>query len=95
MIRLFTHQAYRRVKRGVHVRIKQPTKFLARHRYGPHRARYHVIGEAAVPSWNVSVLLQPGAAWIGAHWSKYNRRLCINLLPFLTVAITFTGGTSP
>jgi hypothetical protein len=35
------------------------------------------------------------AAWVGAHWGIYNRRLCINLLPFVTVWVTFPGGQEP
>ena len=41
------------------------------------------------------VLLQPGALWIGAHWSRRNRRWCINVLPCITVWITLRGGTAP
>ncbi len=35
------------------------------------------------------------AAWVGAHWGSYNRRLCINLLPFVTLWITMPGGVEP
>lgn len=36
-----------------------------------------------------------GSGWIGAHWSKHNRRWCINLLPFCTIWITLKGGKTP
>ena len=35
------------------------------------------------------------AAWVGAHWGSYNRRLCVNPLPFVTLWITMPGGTEP
>lgn len=41
------------------------------------------------------VLFNPCAFWIGAHYSIYNRRLCINLLPMLTIWIVFKGGIIP
>lgn len=33
--------------------------------------------------------------WIGAHWSPYNKRLCLNLIPFVTLWITARGGEVP
>ena len=36
-----------------------------------------------------------GSVWVGAHWSPLNRRLCINLLPFITLWIALPGGTAP
>lgn len=41
------------------------------------------------------LLFRVGSFWIGAHWSARNRRLCINLVPMVTVWITFKGGTTP
>lgn len=41
------------------------------------------------------VLLRLGSAWIGVHWSPYNRRFCINLVPFVTIWITLKGGNVP
>lgn len=41
------------------------------------------------------VLFRMASCWIGAHWSDYNRRLCLNLLPFVTVWITLPGGKVP
>lgn len=43
----------------------------------------------------VGVLFNPRAFWIGAHYSIYNRRVCINVLPMLTIWITFKGGVIP
>ena len=41
------------------------------------------------------VLFNPGAFLIGAHYSIYNKRLCINLLPMLTIWIVLKGGVVP
>lgn len=36
-----------------------------------------------------------GAWWIGGHWSSYNKRLCVTVLPCLTVWVAFKGGMRP
>lgn len=41
------------------------------------------------------VLFNKGALWVGAHYSNYNRRWCINIIPCLTVWFTLTNGTVP
>ena len=41
------------------------------------------------------ILVRLGSLWIGAHYSPYNRRWCINLVPCFTVWITLKGGTPP
>lgn len=43
----------------------------------------------------VGLLFNRHALWIGAHYSTYNRRLCINLIPCLTVWVTLPGGKNP
>lgn len=43
----------------------------------------------------VGALFNPRALWVGAHYSNYNKRLCINLLPMLTIWIVFKGGVVP
>lgn len=40
-------------------------------------------------------LFRWGSAWIGGHWSARNKRLCLNLLPFVTLWITLPGGKTP
>lgn len=40
-------------------------------------------------------LVQAGGLWVGAHYSAFYRRWCINLLPCLTVWFTLKGGTPP
>ncbi|HHA2674730.1 TPA: hypothetical protein ACOECQ_000797 [Stenotrophomonas maltophilia] len=41
------------------------------------------------------ILFRWASGWIGAHWSDYNRRLCVNVLPFVTLWITLPGGKVP
>lgn len=41
------------------------------------------------------VLFRWQSLWIGAHWSPYNRRLCLNLIPCVTIWITARGGNTP
>jgi len=43
----------------------------------------------------VFLLVQGGAFWIGAHYSTDTKRLCIQLVPFLTLCIVFEGGQVP
>jgi hypothetical protein len=45
--------------------------------------------------WRAGVLFRLGSVWIGAHWSRANRRLCINLIPFVTIWVTAPGGVMP
>lgn len=33
--------------------------------------------------------------WIGAHWSDYNKRLCVNVVPFITIWISAADGKVP
>ena len=41
------------------------------------------------------ILFRWGSCWIGAHWSPANRRLCINLVPCVTIWIVGAGGVVP
>jgi hypothetical protein len=41
------------------------------------------------------VLIRAGSFWIGIHWSSYNRRACINFIPFVTIWITGRYGNAP
>ena len=43
----------------------------------------------------IGILFRWSSFWIGAHWSPYNRRLCVNLVPFITFWITAPGGGTP
>jgi hypothetical protein len=41
------------------------------------------------------VLFKLTSFWVGIHYSKYERRFCINLVPCVTVWITLPGGNVP
>lgn len=41
------------------------------------------------------ILFRWSSFWVGAHWSSHNKRLCVNLLPFITFWITMQGGETP
>jgi hypothetical protein len=43
----------------------------------------------------VHFLFQPGALWIGAHYSPNYKRWCINIVPMLTICVVEAGGVSP
>jgi len=41
------------------------------------------------------LLFRSGNFWVGVHYSKHNKRFCINLIPFITFWITLPGGYTP
>lgn len=41
------------------------------------------------------LLFRLGSFWIGAHWSSQHHRLCINLVPCVTLWVTAPGGVRP
>lgn len=41
------------------------------------------------------LLVRKGSFWVGVHYSPYNRRYCINLIPCVTIWITLNGGKTP
>lgn len=41
------------------------------------------------------LLFRWGSVWVGGHWSSGNKRLCLNLVPFVTFWITLPGGNRP
>lgn len=45
--------------------------------------------------WACGLLYNEHALWIGVHYSAYNRRYCINVLPFLTFWYSRAGGKEP
>ena len=46
-------------------------------------------------AWSAGVLWNPNALWVGSHYSPYNKRHCINLVPCLTVWVRLSGGKEP
>ena len=45
--------------------------------------------------YSFGVLTNWGSIWVGAHYSPYTRRLCINAVPCVTLWITRKGGAVP
>ena len=41
------------------------------------------------------LLFRIGSVWVGAHFSKKHRRVCINFLPCITLWIVLEGGDIP
>lgn len=41
------------------------------------------------------ILFRGGSFWVGAHWSPYNKRLCVNLLPRVTIWLAAADGHAP
>lgn len=60
-----------------------------------HRAERELAIIARRNSWQFGWLWQWGGAWVGVHYSKQNRRFCVNLVPCITVWATRPGGKVP
>lgn len=43
----------------------------------------------------IGILFRWGSCWVGAHYSTKQKRLCVNLIPFVTFWIVFKGGMRP
>lgn len=41
------------------------------------------------------LLFRWSAAWVGFHYGAYYRRLCVNVIPFVTFCFVLKGGESP
>lgn len=41
------------------------------------------------------VLFNMRSLWVGAHYSSYNKRLCLNLIPCVTLWVCAPGGNRP
>ena len=55
----------------------------------------YVEGRNDRPKWKCGWLVNKGSAWLGVHYSRANRRWCINLIPCVTLWITKPGGNTP
>ncbi|QHJ82054.1 MAG: hypothetical protein [Bacteriophage sp.] len=44
---------------------------------------------------HIGLLVNWRALWVGAHYSKHDKRLCLNLLPCVTLWWTKPGGRLP
>lgn len=48
-----------------------------------------------VPLGSFGITFNKHSTWVGAHYSAYNKRLCVNLIPCCTVWFTQPGGRMP
>lgn len=53
------------------------------------------MGHLQTRTLRVGILCRYSSLWVGVHWSSYNKRLCINLFPCVTVWVVFPGGYLP
>ncbi len=45
--------------------------------------------------FKVGFLFNWRSLWVGLHYSSYNRRFCLNLIPCCTVWLCLPGGVTP
>jgi hypothetical protein len=57
--------------------------------------RYAEAYGAPVAQTRLGILINRRALWVGCHYSTYNRRLCINFIPCVTLWVVFAGGQLP
>lgn len=50
---------------------------------------------ARVMRLTCGVLFSLQSFWLGVHYSSYDRRFCINLLPCVTLWVALPGGYAP
>ena len=41
------------------------------------------------------IITRRGSAWVGVHYSSYNKRFCINVIPCVTFWFILRGGKAP
>ena len=45
--------------------------------------------------YTVGYKIQKGGVWIGVHYSEWNKRFCINLIPCITIWVVRPNGDIP
>lgn len=48
-----------------------------------------------IKGYQVGLLVRKESFWVGVHYSPFNKRFCINLIPCVTVWVTKPGGITP
>lgn len=43
----------------------------------------------------IGLLFNIRSLWVGAHYSSFNKRLCVNLVPCVTLWVCLPGGKVP
>lgn len=54
-----------------------------------------VLNQEERKRWRFGLLIRKESCWVGVHYSPYNKRWCINVLPFVTVWVCKPGGNVP
>lgn len=53
------------------------------------------IWNGRIGKYRVGLLFNLPSLWVGVHYSQYNQRYCINIVPTLTVWVALPGGNVP
>lgn len=70
-------------------------------RYGLHygmgwrHALNIIIDAKRIDKPKLGVRFSLKSAWCGVHYSPFNKRVCINFVPFVTVYYVWKGGLLP
>lgn len=68
----------------------------SRGHWGAHVTRYgETWGGWHLRDCRAGVLFRWGSLWIGAHWAGNHKRLCVNLIPCVTLWLVLPGGDAP
>lgn len=54
-----------------------------------------LLNKQRVKKPRLGVKLNWRACWFGVHYSPFNKRVCINFVPFVTVYYVYKGGLLP
>lgn len=53
------------------------------------------IWNGRLGDYRLGLLFNLPSLWVGVHYSQYNRRYCINIVPTITLWVTLPGGKVP
>lgn len=61
----------------------------------PRQATRPIRISTAGNRWRWGLLFKLESLWMGFYWSAKNQRLCVNLIPCVTLWVTKPGGEIP
>ena len=53
------------------------------------------IWNGRLGDYRFGLLFNLPSLWVGVHYSQYNRRYCINIVPTITLWVSLPGGKVP
>lgn len=53
------------------------------------------LGHVRLGDYRLGLLFNLNSLWVGVHYSDYNRRYCINIIPTFTVWVALPNGKAP